>query len=271
MYCTSRGCGLVCAAAVSRATLTQALPTGQEERRVSARDSGDSDSLRTDTMRTTTTVTTDYSTLGRLRKNINELDSLIHSLEDSQQPGQVTQKTTVVKETVVPVKVIEKEAPPPAAAPVSPASPKASILKTKKKDEVKIEPMDTAVSIALASAKESKTVTTTTTKRTTESYSGATPQPKVPRGEGSKWTLCGVSVWPLLPSSSHAFFLFSCSTEGLFSIAREVIPCGTSAFLSPASGRVQAPTRQGVTSGYPHLALPLTGLTTLPGAVLMLT
>lgn len=158
-------------------------------------------------MKTTTTVTTDYSTLGRLRKNINELDSLIYSLEANQKPVEASNKTIEVKETTVPVKV-KKEAPPPAAAPVSPKSPKGSILKTTKTEEVKIEPMETVVSLALASAKDSTiTTTTTTTKRTTESCSGETPQPKVPRGEGSKWTLCGVPVWPLLPSF-HASFLF---------------------------------------------------------------
>ncbi|XP_050718881.1 mucin-5AC-like isoform X3 [Eriocheir sinensis] len=160
----------------------------REETRVSPRDSYGSESVKKDTTRTTTLVTTDYSTLGRLRKNINELDSLIHTLEDSQQPGAASRRTTTeVRETVIPAKVTEKKAPPPAAAPISPKSTKSSILKTTKREEFKIDPMDTAVSIALASAKET-TTTATTTKRTTESHIGETHQPKVPRGERSTTT-----------------------------------------------------------------------------------
>lgn len=164
---------------------------------MSPRDSYGSESVKKDTTRTTTLVTTDYSTLGRLRKNINELDSLIHTLEDSQQPGAASRKTTTeVRETVIPAKVTEKKAPPPAAAPISPKSTKSSILKTTKKEEYKIDPMDTAVSLALASAKET-TTTATTTKRTTKSHSSEMHQPKVPRGEGSKWTLCRVALLAL--------------------------------------------------------------------------
>lgn len=229
--CASRGCRRVHGGGAG--SLPWLCPTGSEGSRVPARDSYDSDSVRKETRRTTATVTTDYSTLGRLRKNINELDSLINSLEESQQPqsGASSHKTTVVRETVVPVRTIQKEAPTSAAAPVSPTSTKVSKTKITKTEEIKTDPMETAVSLALASAKQS--TTTTTTKRTTESHSGETHQRKVPRGEGSKWTLCGVPVWPLLPSSFHAFFLFSCSSEG-FSLDREVIPCGTSAFkISP--------------------------------------
>ncbi|XP_068247122.1 LOW QUALITY PROTEIN: uncharacterized protein [Palaemon carinicauda] len=66
--------------------LVDALATiGGEEGYVPTVDSSDTDTLATDTMKTSKTVGSDYSTLGRLRKDINELDSLIVSLDESQQ------------------------------------------------------------------------------------------------------------------------------------------------------------------------------------------
>lgn len=200
-------------------------PTGREGTRVSTRDSSYSDSLKMNTSRSTTTITTDYSTLGRLRKNINELDTLIDSLEESQQHGTAGQQTVEVRKTTAPIKATYEKAPPPVAAPVRPASTTSPKKKATKAEEVKPDPMETAVSLALASAKQT---TTTTTKRTVESHSSETGQRKVPREEGSKWMLCGAPVWPLLPSSSH-FFLLS-SKERVFSHAKEVIACGVSIF-----------------------------------------
>lgn len=199
--------------AVGGGELTLALPpTGREGTHEPTRSSGDSDSLKTDTMKSSTTITTDYSTLGRLRKNINELDSLIYSLEGSQieQPATEGQRIVEVKETVIPVKATEEKVSPPVAAPVSPASTTSS-----KKEvvfttaQVKPEPVQVApVSPSQTSAKKT-TTTVITTKRTTESHGSAASQPKLPKDEGSKWML-GV-VWrasvALLPSSSRSILL----------------------------------------------------------------
>lgn len=60
-------------------------PTGGDGTHLPAPDSSETESQQTDTLKTTVTGGSDYSTLGRLRKNINELDSLIYELEESQQ------------------------------------------------------------------------------------------------------------------------------------------------------------------------------------------
>ncbi|XP_071551121.1 uncharacterized protein [Panulirus ornatus] len=63
---------------------------GGDGTHVPAPDSSESESVQTDTMKTSLTMSSDYSTLGRLRKNINELDSLLYSLEESQREKHVT-------------------------------------------------------------------------------------------------------------------------------------------------------------------------------------
>ena len=234
--------------------LTLALPpTGREGTHEPTRDSGDADSLKTDTMRSSTTITTDYSTLGRLRKNINELDSLIYSLEGSQTGPQAVegQRIVEVKETVIPVKAVEKKAPPPvAAAPVSPAS----TTKSKKEvvfttAQVKPEPVQAPVSPSQTSAKQS-TTTVITTKRTTESRSAAASQPEVPIKEGSKWMLD--VVWracvALLLSSSRSILLYR-KTE-VISHYEEVIPCGVIFF---SSSEENSASKQGMPSPSPLL------------------
>lgn len=64
-----------------------------------APDSSESESLQTDTMKTSVTVSSDYSTLGRLRKNISELDSLLYSLEESQRVEHVTSEVQETPES----------------------------------------------------------------------------------------------------------------------------------------------------------------------------
>ncbi|XP_064089060.1 mucin-2-like isoform X2 [Macrobrachium nipponense] len=90
--------------------LVDALATiGGEEGYVPTVDSSDTDTLATDTMKTSKTVGSDYSTLGRLRKNINELDSLIDSLDESEQQQQQHHNA----EPPPPVEVLNSAPPEP--------------------------------------------------------------------------------------------------------------------------------------------------------------
>lgn len=171
------------------------LAAGGDGTHVPAPDSSDTDTLKTDTLKTTTTASTDYSTLGRLRKNINELDSLIYSLEDPDASGQNTTKDkyTITKDgkTTTTTVITKRETtssglpspPHPDPQPPAQVSPPEKRQSKPEPQEVKRDPVIDVVA-------DSSTTKLTTSKRTMEYTSSDTAQqPKVPKEDKSKWTL----------------------------------------------------------------------------------
>lgn len=159
-----------------------------------APDSSDTDTLKTDTLKTTTTVSTDYSTLGRLRKNINELDSLIYSLEDPDAAGQNTTKDkyTITKDgrTTTTTVITKRETSssglpsPPRPDPEPPAQISPPEKRQSKPDPPEVKP-DPVIDVVA----DSSTTKFTTSKRTMEYTSSDTAQQsKVPKEDKSKWT-----------------------------------------------------------------------------------
>lgn len=162
--------------------------TGGEEGYVPAPDSSDTDTLKTDTLKTTKTVSSDYSTLGRLRKNIRELDTLIDSLEDSEQGGEPTTNASAEAQSETVVVVAKQES-------------KVSTQITAPAPEVAAEP---ALALTLATAQaqsqaspSSRAPQESHIQTVVETRSSTTSQQQV--AKESKWVVCGV---PLLPHAA---------------------------------------------------------------------
>ncbi|XP_069944535.1 uncharacterized protein [Cherax quadricarinatus] len=188
---------------------------GGDGSHVPAPDTSETESLKTDTMKTSRTASSDYSTLGRLRKNINELDYLISSLEDSKHKEQ--RKTEVQSSSVsTNISVVSKTNElrvkgatsskdlSPVKAETSPGNIPVSVvpvgdMTTKNKETVYTAPaedavvehviqdsVDPAVALTLAAAEacclstskntHTSHLTTSLIKRTTESEKSASQQ-----------------------------------------------------------------------------------------------
>lgn len=159
--------------------------TGGDEGYVPAPDSSDTDTLKTDTMKTTKTVSSDYSTLGRLRKNIRELDTLIDTLEDSEPGSEPAAQATAESRSETIVSVAKKES-------------KVSTQVTAPAPEVAAEP---ALALTLATAQaqsqaspSSQASRESNTQTVVETHRSTTSQQQV--AKESKWVVCGVSLLP---------------------------------------------------------------------------